>query len=733
MGVEVIESKDGKVPGFMFMMSGLDLLYNVGSGPIRGMLALNGVLYVVSGNIVAAITSNGKGSLVGTIGDDTTPVSMLQNTKQLLIIDGTGAWLLPGGYPLVSGVASGGSLYAVGDFVVLQAINGGTQSAYPQIKITSVSNNPVTAFAIVNPGTAYTTANNVGTVPIQPQVGTGKGLQLAITTGIGGSTATVAVANGGTGYDVGDTGALGGTAGTAGWWQVIAAPGGVVSQVRMINPGYGYSAGTLPTVNGAVFPPNTGVGLTFNLTASGTVIDTIALANGGQGFQVGNAGAINSGSGDATYLVTAVGGNGVVFGFSIIAGGAISALTTGFTQQSTTGSGQDLIIADPTFGSFLGLVPITMPFNNPVVGTVIDGFGLAVFLNQQQLAQSNELDLSTWDPLAFGVADESPDNNVSLAALHDEAYIFKERNTEVWADQGTSPFAYGPLEGVHIEFGCCAPFSPAKADNDMIWLSRNDQGQGLFIKASAYAPQVISTQALVNELQKYTTLADCIAYSRQEGQHTYYVATFPSANVTWCYDKTTSELVGYPIWTKLGAFLNGKINRHWGNAFTTWSGGLAPITTMTTYQAQSVSFTNATVLDTAAGLNGLPEDFSTCVFSAWVFIPDVAGSTGIIFGSNPGILITIQNDSTGSPQITVQAWDINSNPIVFATYDFIGWATWVNILMSINTATQQLQVWVNTLTVDQLVENQLTPVSITWSSSNPIGGGATPWQLGVVS
>ena len=736
--VEITETKDGKVPGWLGLMSGLDLLYTVGAGPIRGMLALNDVLYIASGPEVYSLSANGVQTLLGSISGSPNPVSMFQNTKQLMILDGTGAWLVPGGYPLTGGTASGGSLYNVGDTIILQATNGGVQSAFPEIKVTQISNNPVIGLNLVNAGTTYFSATNVPTSPIQPQAGTGTGLILNITA-VNGAITTFTGASGGSGWSVGDTGTILGGAGSNGWFMVTAESGGSVTTAILLNGGSGYaSALNVPTQAGAPFPPNTGVGFTVVTAATGGPITALAIIDAGQGYQPGNIGRISGGSNDATFEVTGVGGNGVVTGLSIISGGAISSAATEFTQQTTSGSGQDLTLIDPTYGPFVGLIPITLPFDGPVAGIVIDGFGLAVFLNQQVIAQSNELDLSTWDVLTFGVADQSPDNIMSIASLHDEAYIFKERNTEVWADQGTENFAYGPLQGVHMEFGTCAPFSPSKTDNDMIWLARNDQGQGVFIKTSAYAPQLISTQALTNELQKYSTIADCIAYSRQEGGHSYYVATFPSANVTWCYDKTASELAGFPIWTKMAAFLDGALNRHWGNAFTTWSGGLPPITTTTTYQAQSVSLTTETTLETSTGLNGLPASFSTAVFSVWLDIPDSGGGAGMVFGNQqggtePGIQITIQNDAAGSPQIIFSAWDASSNPIVVATYDFSSWTNWVNLLVSINTATQQLQVWANSLISEHLVESELTPTAINWNSSNPIGALGTPWALSVTA
>jgi hypothetical protein len=157
----------------------------------------------------------------------------------------------------------------------------------------------------------------------------------------------------------------------------------------------------------------------------------------------------------------------------------------------------------------------------------------------------------------------------------------------------------------------------------------------------------------------------------------------------------------------------------------------------TSYQAQSVTFAENTILATATGLNGLPTSFPAFVFSVWLNIPDTTGA-GLIFSNqgnaaNPGISITMQNDVKGSPQITVECWDASSNPIVTATYDFTTWAAWVNILISVDTVTQKIQVWANTLVSSALKETELSDVSLTWASSNPIGAPATqPWKIGVV-
>lgn len=735
LAVEVTETKDGKVPGFLFLASGLDLVITVGSGPIRGVLPLGNTLYVVSGPEVWSVDATLVQTLVGTIGDQATSVSMFQNTRQLMIVDGVGGWIVPGGLPLAGAtILVPGSLYAVNDTVPLQA-DSGIQSSYPIITITAVANNPVTAYTLPNAGTTYATASNVATTRIQPQPGTGVGLTINITAA-GAEITAATLGSGGSDYAVGDTGSIAVGTGDA-VYRVTGVAAGVVTTFILVNRGTAYTTtATAPTVAGPGIPNNLGTAFTLNITAAGPITASV-IANGGHDYVVGNVGFVSGGTGDATYRVTAVGPIGAVTAFTITQPGAIDTPATEFTQRSTSGSGSGLVLVSPSFGASVGLVPVDLPFPNPIVGGVCDGFGLLVFIGQQNVAVSESQDLSTWPPLSFGIANQSPDNCISLHVAHDEVYIPKTNNTEMWINQGTAPCPFGPLTTVHMESGCAAPFSVALAGEDLIWLSRNDQGEGIIVSATGSRLTDISTQALVAEFGKYPSLGDAIAYARQEGQHVYYVITFPQANKTWCYDKTASGLVGYPIWTELAAFDNGQFNRHWGNAWTPWRGSGTLIQTSDTYQPESIEISTPTEVGSSSGLNGLPLSFSDLVFSVWINLSDI-GSTGIVFGNQgggtePGLQITIQNDTTGTPQFTIECWDASAATIVVATYDFITWADWVNVLISIDTATQQIQVFANTVVTGVLVEDELTATSLTWSSTNPIAPAANqPWILSVV-
>lgn len=77
-------SKDGIItyptPGYLLFVS-------VGTGPIRGMIELNGDLYVVSGKECYQITSLGVTTLLGTVAG-VSRVSMARNDLELIIVNG---------------------------------------------------------------------------------------------------------------------------------------------------------------------------------------------------------------------------------------------------------------------------------------------------------------------------------------------------------------------------------------------------------------------------------------------------------------------------------------------------------------------------------------------------------------------------------------------------------------------------------------------------------------------
>lgn len=194
-------------------------------------------------------------------------------------------------------------------------------------------------------------------------------------------------------------------------------------------------------------------------------------------------------------------------------------------------------------------------------GTVayLDGFFVYNEPGSQRIWVTSLLDGTSVDPLDFASAEGSPDGVVGIIVDHRELWVFGTNSTEVWYNAGNPSFPFGPIQGAFSEIGCAAPYSIAKMDNTVFWLSSDARGYGMIYRAQGYTGQRISTHAVEWQIQQYGNISDAVAYTYQQDGHAFYVITFPSANATWVYDASTQA------WHERAGFSNGSFTRHRSN------------------------------------------------------------------------------------------------------------------------------------------------------------------------
>lgn len=300
-------------------------------------------------------------------------------------------------------------------------------------------------------------------------------------------------------------------------------------------------------VNQALF----GVGITQE-----TVITALGTGTGGVGTYTINVsqtvaseqmnsatvGAVVTGSISGTTLtVTAVTSGTLYVGQTIQGSGVtaqtiITALGTGTggagtytvnysqTVSSTTLYGLNWSVLPATDGAFQGgtnvdIVDNYFVYNRP--GT--QQFGASAVLSPISPA------------LSFSSKDGAPDDLVTLIVDHREIYLLGETSSEVWVDQGTTPFPFTRIPGTSTQHGIAAPFSMARLGNSFAYLSRNNRGQAQIVQMNGYVPQRISTHAVEATLAN-KNVSDAIAWTYQLEGHEVYVISFPTLNLTWCYD-----------------------------------------------------------------------------------------------------------------------------------------------------------------------------------------------------
>lgn len=157
--------------------------------------------------------------------------------------------------------------------------------------------------------------------------------------------------------------------------------------------------------------------------------------------------------------------------------------------------------------------------------------------------------VAAFDPTYFALKDSSTDNLVAVIESLQENWLIGERTTEIWyLNPDNATFPLSRLQGVTLQIGCQARYSVTRFGLGLAWLARSERGENIVVKTEGYQHTIISTQALSDAISKYPVTSDAVGYAYTEGGHTFYVLTFPTADVTWVFDAASGQ------WHKRASF-----------------------------------------------------------------------------------------------------------------------------------------------------------------------------------
>ena len=152
-----------------------------------------------------------------------------------------------------------------------------------------------------------------------------------------------------------------------------------------------------------------------------------------------------------------------------------------------------------------------------------------------------------WSATDYAVKEGWPDNIAAIKADHEELWIFGDIfSTEVWRNEGNQDFPFVRDPGAFIHQGCIAEWTPVSIQNGVAWLGGDTRGQIQAWFASGFQPVRISNHAVEKEWSTYSQVSDAVAYNYTERGHSFWVISFPTANVTWAWDALTN------LWHKRG-------------------------------------------------------------------------------------------------------------------------------------------------------------------------------------
>lgn len=159
-----------------------------------------------------------------------------------------------------------------------------------------------------------------------------------------------------------------------------------------------------------------------------------------------------------------------------------------------------------------------------------------------------------FDPTYFAAKEGYNDYLASIAALHDNIWLFGNTTTEIWFNAGGTAFPFARMPNSVLQQGCAAPYSVIIADNAVYWISQDRWGRNMLMRGEGYAARRVSTFAVEDEWSKYPTLADAIGMSYQLGGHENICLYFGAGQAWWAYDASTQ------LWHK----------RTYGDTTTPW-------------------------------------------------------------------------------------------------------------------------------------------------------------------
>jgi len=189
-------------------------------------------------------------------------------------------------------------------------------------------------------------------------------------------------------------------------------------------------------------------------------------------------------------------------------------------------------------------------------GAFLDGYGIIAPPPQPKVLTNNYFisengNFARWSALDKGIKEGYPDNILTLLADHEELIIFGDlQSTEVHRNTGAANFPFERDMSAFMHYGIAAKDSAAQLGlNGIAWLGwSSGRGQPQAFYAAGFQPQRISTSMLEHLWDEYPKVSDARAFSYVEDGHHFYVITFPSADITWCYDLTASQQMGKPMW-----------------------------------------------------------------------------------------------------------------------------------------------------------------------------------------
>lgn len=230
--------------------------------------------------------------------------------------------------------------------------------------------------------------------------------------------------------------------------------------------------------------------------------------------------------------------NSVTDTFSSVVRGTVAAITFPPTICSNGTAGHQLFVTAGSNGYIYDTLADTLtliaapgfPTGLARSGEFMDGYFLVLVENSRAFQISALEDGTLWDVLDVGERSEGSDNVVAMKRNHREIWFFGTKTSEIWYDNGDADFPFAPIQGVFLEQGCAGNgFTVVRLDNTLVWVGKDERGEGVVWRADGYTPKRISTHAVEFEIQGDGFSNDFVrAFGYQQSGHLFWILNIPA-------------------------------------------------------------------------------------------------------------------------------------------------------------------------------------------------------------
>lgn len=148
-------------------------------------------------------------------------------------------------------------------------------------------------------------------------------------------------------------------------------------------------------------------------------------------------------------------------------------------------------------------------------------------------------DPSSWGATDFISASVKNDPLMSVRTVGNYLWLVGTETYEIWQTTTSSGTLYSPIRkvsGAADAVGTSSADSVATIGDNIFFVGNGDVGRSRIYHGQGVKLNYISTDAIEDEIASYPTIDDARGFCYSEGGLTYYVITFPTADVTWVYN-----------------------------------------------------------------------------------------------------------------------------------------------------------------------------------------------------